>query len=369
MSHNTTPITTSAFEHTAPERPSLGRRLATLGVGTAAVISLTGCTANDTDAKPTPTPGDSDHAFIAMPFRADEGKDLVITQGDSLSPDDARVLGSDGDHSAAIDIEGIRCGGDILAPYDGTVVTGYQLVELRGGKPFNPDNPTDPETNFRNPNNGQEGPVFATGLFTEVIAATKNNAGEVVGGVEAPSGGYYSTLIVHMGSAATGIPRVESVPNGEVMTPNGSVTLWHPKGVVAPQSEIIAKGKSVRKGEVIGTVGNSGIGLTGDSYDPTTHTVNPHNTPSDLPWDPPTASIEEGTLCQTHISVSGARTPAPGLKRQDHTDMLDNKAVISGIQGEPGYDNPLSPQPGIVAVGKNALLQVHPGGRPVFADE
>lgn len=374
MTHDIVPTARPNIIQRAIDHFPKARSLTALGL-TAGL--LVGC-GSDTEAQPTPTASSTVQQevepYFAMPFPAKNSKNLVVTQGTALAPDDAEVIGKDGSHEAAFDVEGIPCGTDILAPYDGVVVAGYQLAKVRGGKPFDPANPNDPETNWRHPVTGQEGPVFSTGLFTEVIAATKNDKNEVTGGVPAPSGEYMTTLIVHMGSVASNVFRTETVEKGTVSNGNQAIPLWHPEGIVKPQGELIRVGTPVQKGDKIGTVGNSAIGLTGDNFDKKTYMdttkdydIGLHNTPNDMPWDPINANLQDNNICQTHIQVSGARN-AKNV-RQDHIDILDNTAVPSGNPGEPGYNNPISPEPGKVIVGPNARLITRPDGRPVYADE
>lgn len=378
MTHDIAPAVKPNIVQRAADRfPRAAQAVAALGLTSSILV---GC-GPTTEAQPTTTSSPNSQQeikpYFAMPFAAEDGKNLVITQGTKLAPDDALVIGKEASHEAAFDVEGIRCGADILAPYDGVAVAGYQLVKVRGGKPFDPANPNNPETNWRHPVTGQEGPVFATGLFTEVIAATKNEKNEITGGIPAPSGEYMTTLIVHMGGVASNIVRTDTVEKGVVTNGDETIQLWHPAGIVKPQRELIMTGTPVRKGDKIGTVGNSAVGLTGDGFDKAEYvdsykkgedySVDLHNTEGDMPWDPINASLENDNICQTHIQVSGARNKEN--LRQDQVDILDNTAVPIGTPGSADYYNPLSPEPGMVEVGPRALLKVHPDGRPVFADE
>ncbi|MBI3889518.1 twin-arginine translocation signal domain-containing protein [Candidatus Saccharibacteria bacterium] len=146
--------------------PDMSRRnffkTAAVGVGAVALSSLPGnAFAQDVVVgKPFTGP------FASFPFRRRDSLGLKITNGWTLSTDEAWVIGETepGDH-AAVDFEGPALGSDVLAPFDGYAIRSAQFGITNFETRFDPANPVQAGRMWKDPFTGREGYLGYGGLL------------------------------------------------------------------------------------------------------------------------------------------------------------------------------------------------------------
>lgn len=241
--------------------------------------------------------------FLRLPFRQSQAKSLTVTQGWVVERTEAGLIGP-GNHSA-IDFEGYPYGAPILAAASGWANYSYQRLLVLGS--------------YKDPVLGNQWSYIdqGAGLFIEV---THDERAEGVSG--SPR---WTTQYIHLATVAPGIPFLDSIPAGTISVGDKVIENWDPIGLRRPQTELVATGKYVRQGEVIGTHGDTGIGADWyDNWDPNTKTVIPRrDRASAPPWDP----------------QGGYRITPPACSAQLHFNLYAGR----GADGQQGMQNRIDP--------------------------
>ncbi|QHN42629.1 hypothetical protein GII36_02035 [Candidatus Mycosynbacter amalyticus] len=263
-----------------------------------------------------------DQPFLKLPFKRAFGQRLTVTQGWNEEATEETVIGP-GVH-AAIDFEGYPYGAPIVAAADGWAYYTYQrLIEL---------------VNYKDPITGRQINYIdeGAGLFVEVVHD------KLATGV--PGNPHWVTQYIHLDRVAAGIPYVTSTPSGTVTVGNQTITNYSPDGILRPQSELIRVGKRVRQGQVIGYMGDTGIGANWyDNWNPVLRTVLPRNRLVTPPWDPQGAYkvVSPTWATQLHFNLYAGRGADGKQGQQNRLDTFDLYAASDlGILPDHTYANP-----------------------------
>lgn len=264
-----------------------------------------------------------DQPFLKLPFKRAFGQRLTITQGWNEEATEETIIG-EGIH-AAIDFEGYPYGAPIVAAADGWAYYTYQrIIE---------------QVNYKDPITGRQINYIdeGAGLFVEVVH--DKLATGVLGNP------HWVTQYVHLDRVAAGIPYVTSAPNGTATVGGQTITNYTPTGIMRPQSELIKVGKRVRQGQVIGYMGDTGIGANWyDNWNPVLKTVLPRNRLATPPWDPQGAyspSVSPTWATQLHFNLYAGRGADGKQGQQNRLDSFDLYAASDlGILLGHTYVNP-----------------------------
>ncbi len=349
--------------------PSLSRRnfLRTfaMGAGAVALGSALPTLASAQDVvpgKPFTAP------FASFPFRRIDALQVKITNGWTLSDDEAYVIGetSPGDHTA-VDFEGVAIGRGVYAPFDGYAIQSAQFGIMNYETRFDPANPVLPGRMWKDPFTGREGYLGYGGLLLEI------QSDYFIQGV-----GFICAQFFHIGAIEPSIPFIAPEPAAEVVTAMGeSIGGWFPAGIVISQQDFRQRGKRVKTGEKVATVGDVGInhGYL-DAYNVANNTVTPRDRTALPHWDPQGAGAgfpygTDPNLGQTHIQFYAGRSPS--LSKVQTLDSFDLKAKITSkggfIKGKYGQipdmrfaNNPYNPAPNIFGFGPKTIWKHTPNG-------
>jgi hypothetical protein len=199
--------------------------------------------------------------FLKLPFRARDGAaSLYDTQAWFTSPDELDIDDEEnGAVHAANDLELVRqhdfgYGLPILAAASGRAYFSYQYISGSWAT-------------------HQVG--WGAGLFVEIRHAQ-----------DQPGNAGWVSQYIHVSRVAPGIPYL---PPTRVDDPNDPEHPdWAPSGILQDNNTLWNFGVPVQQGQVIGYMGDTGIGLDWkDSFDPNTGLVAPRNRNLLKPWDPP----------------------------------------------------------------------------------
>lgn len=251
--------------------------------------------------------------FLKLPFRMRDGLlSLQVTNGWVTSTDEETYTGP-GLHRS-LDFEFMRqqdhgYGLPVVAAADGRAYFTYQNLT---------DVWVDPQ-----------GVAHRIGVGAGLVVEVRHANGFV-------------TQYIHLATVAKGIPYLR--PEADPDVPGD----WIPSGLFRTNEELWEFGVPVRQGQVIGTQGDTGIGLDwNDDFDVETGKVAPRNRELLKPWDPP----------QLHFQVYNGRI---------------NGAKQNIIDAADGYwqntiKNRYTPRPGKFCLGPNHLWLTGPGGQPLYA--
>lgn len=312
--------------------------------------------------KPQPAPEGTikpDKKFMRLPFKRSDAKPLVITNGWKMATDEAKVLGDDEDHEA-IDYEGIRYGTPIYAPADGWAWYSFQSFPMRYEGPYDPANPSDPSTFWRDPHTGREGYLGAAGLFIEMQFDQE---------VKRPDGtslGNIATQFFHLKEVAPGITYLPPIRQPDVVAYNGQkIKIWTPL-VNKPQEYMRQHASKITRGQLIGWVGDTGINFGyDDDFNVATGKVAARDRRALPPWDPQGVPLLTSLdrAAQIHQQSYIGRGPAPTHSRQNSFDMYDLYAKVKP------FNNPYTPAPGAFRAGPNSVFETNVLGQPKFVDD
>lgn len=323
------------------------------------LTALAGC-GQEATANPPPAPPQAAQPvqpFAGLPFERSVAPTLRMTSGWLIAEDERGVVGDDSHE--ALDFEGLPCGTPILAIADGWAVASYQSGAVRGGKAaFNPADPSNPDTDWRDPINGHEGFLGYAGLFVELQT-----------NVQVP--GYQNAVAqyFHLGAVNPSIRWLDPVRQADTPTWDGKqIVNWYPAGISQTQGDIRRIATPVKRGDVLGWMGDTGINFGyNDRFDPTSHTVLPRNRLAEPPWDPQGAGVTTPIdhACQLHLEFYSGRDQAGSkIGRFDGFDKYDR---ITGVPGTPSYSNPDNPRPGVFVMGPHPIFKRDKTGNPEYA--
>ena len=301
-------------------RQKLALALSGLVVASGVVIAAPAQAATSHDGSavcetPTPLPiGAVPAPFLKLPFRARDGvASLKVTNGWVVAADEETYTGP-GLHKA-LDFEFTRqanhgYGLPVVAAAAGRAYVSYQNIT---------DNWVDPQGVTHRIGVG-------AGLFVEVRHCNG-----------------FVTQYIHLGTVAAGIPYLPPVPDPDV--PGD----WIPSGIFQSNEVLWAFGVPVKQGQVLGTQGDTGIGLDwNDDFNVQTGTVAPRDREQKPPWD----------LTQLHFQPYQSRVNG---SKQNILDPSDLRAQITATS------NPYTPCPGVFGLGPNHLWLTGPFGQPLYA--
>ena len=297
--------------------------------------------------------------FMRLPFKKADTPFLKITNGWQMSPDEAKVIG-DSDNHAAVDYEGVKYGTPIYAPADGWAWYSYQSFPMRYQGPYDPDHPSDPETFWRDPHTGREGYLGGAGLFIEMQfdQEVKHPDGTSLGNI--------TTQMFHLKDVAPSITYLPPIPQPDVIAYNGQhIKIWSPV-VNKPQEYMRAHASKIKRGQLVGWVGDTGINFGyDDNFDVKTGKVAPRNRVALPPWDPQGVPllVPVDRAAQVHQQSYIGRGPAPNYSRQNNFDIYDLYAQVKT------YQNPYTPLPGLFHLGPKAIFETNLLGQPKFTDD
>lgn len=295
--------------------------------------------------------------FAGLPFHHSVAPLLRMTSGWFIAEDELGVIGDD--FHDALDFEGPPCWTPILAIADGWAVASYQSGVARGGAaPFNPADPSNPETDWRDPINHKEGWLGFAGLFVELQTNVR------IPGYQNAVAQYF-----HLAAVNPRLTWLDPVRQEDTVTWDGKhVENWFPAPIRQSQEAIRAVATPVKRGDVIGWIGDTGINFGyNDRFDPEHRIVLPRNRQANPPWDPQGAGVTTpiAFACQLHIEFYSGRSATFGkLNRFDGFDDYDR---ITGIPGTPSYHNPDNPRPGVFVMGPNPLFERDRYGNAMYA--
>jgi hypothetical protein len=277
--------------------------------------------------------------FLKLPFRQRDGlASTYDSQGWLTSPDELSIDDEvNGDLHGANDLELVRqsdygYGLPILAAASGRAYFSYQYISGTW---------TDPATGITH----QVG--WGAGLVVEIRHAK-----------DAPGNRGWVTQYIHLSKVAPTIPYVGAT---SVADPNDPAHPdWSPSGILQDDDTLWNLGVPVTQGQVIGYMGDTGIGLDWkDNFDPTTGQVTPRNRAVLKPWDPP----------QLHFQLYQGRVNGA---KQNIVDPFGSYAQVCPGEWKPTspnagkYRNPYTPLPGVVRAAK-VTAWVTRAGQPVYA--
>jgi murein DD-endopeptidase MepM/ murein hydrolase activator NlpD len=274
--------------------------------------------------------------FLRLPFRASDAWDsLYDTEGWFTSPDELPIVGeTNGDLHRANDLEFVRShdhgyGLPVLAAADGRAYYSYQYIAGSW---------TDPATGITH----QVG--LGGGLFVEVRHAK-----------DQPGNRGWVTQYIHLSRVAAGLPYL--APEAEDDPNDPAHPDWFPAPITQDDDTLWNVGVPVRQGQVIGYMGDTGIGLDWkDNFDVATGKVAPRNRAVLRPWDP----------TQLHFQLYQGRVN--GAKQ----NIVDPFGLYSQVC--PGEWNPHAPRqnpygkvPGHLKAGHVTAWVTDHSGRPQYA--
>lgn len=300
-----------------------------------------------------------DKKFMRIPFKRSDTPFLKVTNGWQMSPEEAIVTGDSDDH-AAVDYEGVKYGTPLYAPADGWAWYSYQSFPFRYQGPYNPANPADPNTFWRDPYTGREGYLGAAGLFVEMQFDQE---------VKRPDGtslGNIATQFFHLKEVAPGIKYMPPVRDTDVIAHNGQhIKIWTP-AVNKPQQYMRANATPIKKGDLVAWMGDTGINFGyDDNFDVATGKVIQRNRVSLPPWDPQGVPliVPVDRATQVHQQSYIGRGPEPNYSRQNNFDIYDLYAKVKP------HHNPYTPLPGMFNLGSKAIFETNKFGQPKFIDD
>jgi len=134
---------------------------------------------------------------------------------------------------------------------------------------------------------------------------------------------------------------------------------WYPAGLVQDDDTLWSLGVPVQQGQVIGYMGDTGIGSDWkDNFNPTTGRVTPRNRAVLRPWDPP----------QLHFQLYRGRI---NHAKQSIVDPFGFYAQTCPGEWPPknvhGYTNPYTPLPGLVRVARATAWVTTRSGQLAYA--
>jgi hypothetical protein len=163
------------------------------------------------------------------------------------------------------------------------------------------------------------------------------------------------TQYIHLSAVAPGVPYL---PPTKVDDPNDPLHPdWRPTGILQDDDTLWNLGVPVQQGQVIGYMGDTGIGLDWkDDFNPATGLVAPRNRQMLRPWDPP----------QLHFQLYQGRVN--GVK-QNIVDPFGLYAQVCPGEWKPFQpkQNPYGQLPGFMRTAKSTAWVTDPFGRPQFA--
>lgn len=273
--------------------------------------------------------------FLKLPIEARDGlASLYDSQGWITSPDELSIDDEvNGDLHGANDLELVRqpnygYGLPILAAASGRAYCSYQYLSGTW---------TDPATGITH----QVG--WGAGLFVEIRHAQ-----------DTPQGRGWVSQYIHLSKVAAGIPYL---PPTAVDDPNDPAHPdWNPTGILTDDDTLWNAGVPVVQGQVIGYMGDTGIGLDWkDNFQLSTGKVLPRN-PALKPWDPP----------QLHFQIYQGRVNG---SKQNIVDPFGWYAQVCPGEWKPlkPQANPYTPFPGVARVASSSAFLTDAHGRPLYA--
>lgn len=295
--------------------------------------------------------------FAAFPFSQAVAPKLKMSSGWFIAEDERDVIADD--FHEALDFEGPACGTPVLAIADGWAVASYQSGIARGGKaPFDPANPANPDTDWQDPISKHTGWLGFSGLFVELQTNVQ------IPGFQNATAQYF-----HLAAVNPKIKWLVPERREDTVTWDGKrVANWFPAGIRQSQEDIRKIATPVKRGDVIGWLGDTGINFGwNDKLDAKHGFVWPRDRRANPPWDPPGAGVTTplAYACQLHIEFYSGRSATFGkLNRFDGMDLYKR---VTGNPGTPTYNNPYNPAPGKFVMGPNPIFERKPNGDPVYA--
>jgi len=261
--------------------------------------------------------------FLKLPFRARDGRlSLYDTQGWITSPDELAIDGEvNGDLHRANDLELVTTsdfgyGLPILAAASGRAYFSYQYIAGSW---------TDPATGVTH----QVG--WGAGLFVEIRHAK-----------DQPGNAGWVTQYIHLSRIVPGIPYLRPDPVNDLNDP--AHPDWTPSGIFQADDTLWDFGVPVQQGQVIGYMGDTGIGLDWkDAFDPNTGKVASRNRQAQPPWDPP----------QLHFQLYQGRVSSV---KQNIVDPFGLYAQVCPGEWRPlaPHQNPYGQFPGFMRAARNS---------------
>lgn len=295
--------------------------------------------------------------FAGLPFPKVVGPLLRMSSGWLIAEDERPVIGDD--FHQALDFEGPPCGTPILAIADGWAVASFQSGVARGTKgPFNPADPSNPDTDWKDPISGRQGWLGFSGLFVELQT-------------DVPVPGFQNAVAqyFHMGAVNPQIKWLDPVRQADTPTWDGKkVENWYPAPIAQSQENIRKIATRVKRGDVLGWMGDVGVNFGyNDKFDPARHIVVPRNRAALPPWDPQGAGVTTPLIfaCQLHIQFYAGRDAQN--RKLNAFDGFDKYDRITGTPGTPSYKNPDNPRPGKFVMGPNPIFERDAHGNAVYA--
>jgi hypothetical protein len=273
--------------------------------------------------------------FLKLPFRERDARlSLYDTQGWLTSPDELAIDDEvNGDWHAANDLELVTTpdygyGLPIVAAASGRAYFSYQYISGSW---------TDSAGKTH-----QVG--WGAGLFVEVRHAK-----------DEPGNAGWVTQYVHLSRIAPGIPYL---PPTAVPDPNDSAHPdWRPTGILQDDDTLWNAGVPVRQGQVIGYMGDTGIGLDWkDNFDVTTGKVTPRNRVVLKPWDPP----------QLHFQLYQGRVNGTKQNIVDPFGLYAQVCPGEWHAFQP-HQNPYGQVPGFMRAASSTAWVTDRFGRPEYA--
>ena len=311
-------------------------------------------------AAPTGRPADvvqPASPFAALPFDSSVAPQLRMTSGWDIAEDERGVIGDD--FHQALDFEGPRCWTPVYAIADGWAVASFQSGIARGGKaPYNPSDPANPDTDWRDPISGKEGWLGYGGFLVELQTNVQ------VPGMQNAVAQYF-----HLAGVNPTIAWLPPEAQADTTTWNGKhVKNWYPGGLRQSQDAIRKIATPVKRGDLIGWLGDTGVNFGyNDWFDPLLHVAWPRNRTAQPPWDPQGAGVASPIeyACQLHLEFYAGRSATGGkLNKFDGFDLYQR---VTGEPGTASYRNPYNPSPGVFIMGPQPIFERDPQGNMVYA--
>jgi hypothetical protein len=319
-------------------------------IGQGAAYSATSVTRPPGTVQPQP--------FAALPFPKVVAPLLRVTNGWYEEEQELKVIGND-DFHAALDFEGMPCGTPVLAAADGVAVATYQSGIERGGEaPYDPNDPYNPHTDWKDPVTGHTGWLGFAGLVVEL------QTNVVVPGFQNATLQYF-----HLAAVNPAIKWLAPDRDPDTVTWDGKhVENWTPNAIRKSQADIRAIATPVKRGQLLGWLGDTGINFGyNDHFVPELHQVLPRDRHANPPWDPQGAGATTplAFACQLHLEEYSGRSAT--FSKLNRFDAMDLYARITGVPGTPSYNNPYMSGPGHLLSGPSPIFQRDNRGQFVFA--
>lgn len=290
------------------------------------------------DCLTTAPSGTMPKPFLELPIRARDGvASLFDSQGWITSPDELSIDDEqNGELHGANDLELLRqpdygYGLPIVAAASGRAYYSYQYLS----------------GSWTDPHGVKHQVGWGAGLFVEIRHSR-----------DTPNAPGWVTQYIHLSGVSPGIPYL---PPTAVDDPNDPAHPdWNPTGILTDDNTLWNAGVPVVKGQVIGWMGDTGIGLDWkDNFDVVTGKVAPRNRLLLKPWDPPQLHLQ---LYQGRLLIGGRWV------KQNVVDPFGWYAQTCPGEWKPlgPRVNPYTPFPGVARVASSSAF-IAVNGRPLYA--